>query len=163
MEELAERFFEHGKLCVCVKDPEGHVLYQNGACRSLCGDVTSARCEKGCMLRYRFNTDAPTRDEGTQCYANQQIEGEQYDILFINDRECLTTLLYPLRDRHSADMQHLSSYELTKREHEIMGLVNQGFSNAEIAEQLFISKGTLKKHLNNTYKKVPLSAFAAKR
>ncbi len=159
MKVIAERFFDSGKLSVCVKDREGRVLYQNKACLGVCGDSSATVCEKNCMCCYTPNPPVPEREEGTQYYPNEQIEGKFYDILFINDGAHLTTLLYPLEDRHEADMQHVSQHELTKREQEIIRLVIQGCRNGEIAEKLFISKATLKKHMNNIHKKLPASVF----
>lgn len=43
---------------------------------------------------------------------------------------------------------------LTAREAEILELVAAGLSNAEIAERLWISPGTVKKHLENIYAKL---------
>jgi DNA-binding CsgD family transcriptional regulator len=43
---------------------------------------------------------------------------------------------------------------LTKREREILELVADGKSNAEIAEQLWVSLGTVRKHLDNVYAKL---------
>lgn len=43
---------------------------------------------------------------------------------------------------------------LTKREAQVMALVQQGLSNKEIAEQLFISLNTLKVHIRNLYGKM---------
>lgn len=43
---------------------------------------------------------------------------------------------------------------LTKRETQVMELVQQGLSNKEIAEQLFISLNTLKVHIRNLYGKM---------
>ena len=43
---------------------------------------------------------------------------------------------------------------LTEREHEILELVGAGLTNAEIAERLWISPGTVKKHLDNIYAKL---------
>ena len=43
---------------------------------------------------------------------------------------------------------------LTKRETEVMALVQKGLSNKDIAEQLFISLNTLKVHIRNLYGKM---------
>ena len=45
-------------------------------------------------------------------------------------------------------------YHLTLREIELLKLLSNGMSNGEIAEQLFISIVTVKKHLSNIYKKL---------
>jgi DNA-binding NarL/FixJ family response regulator len=43
---------------------------------------------------------------------------------------------------------------LTTREAEILELVGAGLTNAAIAERLWISPGTVKKHLDNIYAKL---------
>lgn len=48
---------------------------------------------------------------------------------------------------------YISRYGLTEREAEIMYLILTGFNNAEICEQLIISPNTLKKHMQNIYRK----------
>jgi DNA-binding NarL/FixJ family response regulator len=44
--------------------------------------------------------------------------------------------------------------QLTKREMEILQLVAKGFTNKQVADRLFISMETVKKHLVNIYKKL---------
>ncbi len=148
-------------MLVCVKDRDKHVLYQNKACHELCGDMESesGACEKHCMPCYVSNEVAPDREEGTQYCPNEQIEGKFYDILFVNDGDNLTTFLYPLNGRQEADLRHVEQYNLTKREQEIIKLVIEGNTNAEMAKKLFVSKATVKKHLNNIYKKIPENIF----
>lgn len=41
----------------------------------------------------------------------------------------------------------------TKRESEIVSYIFKGYRNAEIAESLFISEGTVKNHLRNIFEK----------
>jgi DNA-binding CsgD family transcriptional regulator len=48
----------------------------------------------------------------------------------------------------------LSAYKITDREREIIQMVIQGKSNADIARELFISLATVKTHLHNIYQKV---------
>jgi DNA-binding CsgD family transcriptional regulator len=50
---------------------------------------------------------------------------------------------------------------LTLREREIVYLVGQGWTNAEIAAELWITPGTVKKHLENVYQKLGVSGRAA--
>ncbi|MBD5452060.1 MAG: response regulator transcription factor [Lachnospiraceae bacterium] len=49
--------------------------------------------------------------------------------------------------------EKLKAYGLTKRELEIAGMIAEGKSNGEIAEQLYISKTTVKKHASNIFEK----------
>lgn len=51
----------------------------------------------------------------------------------------------------------LKTYGLTKRELEIAGLIAEGKSNAEIAEKLYISETTVKKHVSNIFEKMGIS------
>jgi two-component system, NarL family, nitrate/nitrite response regulator NarL len=46
---------------------------------------------------------------------------------------------------------------LTQREQQVMFLVADGLSNKEIAKRLDVSEGTVKIHLHNIYKKLPVS------
>jgi len=43
---------------------------------------------------------------------------------------------------------------LTKREKEVLALLAKGFTRNEIANKLFVSPETIKKHLQNIYKKL---------
>jgi LuxR family maltose regulon positive regulatory protein len=47
---------------------------------------------------------------------------------------------------------------LSDRELEVLTLINQGYSNAEIAQQLFIAIGTVKRHINNIYGKLDVKS-----
>jgi DNA-binding CsgD family transcriptional regulator len=58
------------------------------------------------------------------------------------------------RRRTRALPPHGSAEPLTAREGEILELVAEGRRNAEIAELLWISPGTVRKHLDNAYEKL---------
>jgi NarL family two-component system response regulator LiaR len=51
----------------------------------------------------------------------------------------------------------LSDAPLTEREAEILGLVSQGFTNQEIADQLFVSERTVRTHVSNILSKLHLA------
>ncbi|NLL78354.1 MAG: helix-turn-helix transcriptional regulator [Clostridiales bacterium] len=53
--------------------------------------------------------------------------------------------------------QKLTSIGLTKREIEVTFWVKKGLSNKEIAEKLFISDTTVKKHISNIFDKLELT------
>jgi len=50
--------------------------------------------------------------------------------------------------------------ELTPREHEVLRLMAEGRSNAGIARQLWVSEGTVHKHVQSILRKLPLSETA---
>jgi LuxR family maltose regulon positive regulatory protein len=50
-------------------------------------------------------------------------------------------------------MQSLSE-PLSERELEVLRLIVAGFTNREIAEQLIVSLGTIKTHINHIYQKL---------
>ncbi len=64
--------------------------------------------------------------------------------------ELLQNLVSSLR---SKSQQHEKQNVLSERETEILILICQGFSNQEIADQLFISKRTVDKHRSNILEK----------
>jgi DNA-binding NarL/FixJ family response regulator len=49
-----------------------------------------------------------------------------------------------------------SDVELSPREREVLDLVRQGATNKEIADQLFISVGTVKNHIHHILEKLHL-------
>lgn len=53
-----------------------------------------------------------------------------------------------------ADMQKSGTEALTDREAEILGLIAEGLKNQEIADRLFISVATVKRHIANVYAKM---------
>lgn len=46
---------------------------------------------------------------------------------------------------------------ISKREHEVLGLMAQGLSNQEIADKLFVSLNTIKTHSSNLFIKLEVS------
>ena len=51
----------------------------------------------------------------------------------------------------------VSEYKLTKRETEILRCLRRGMNNDEIASELYLSEETVRKHVHNLMRKLPLS------
>ena len=91
---------------------------------------------------------------------------ENYRRLFLDEAEAIAPLLPAVRDDAPdfvdallADLGQGEAAQpllepLSERELEVLRLVANGRSNREIAEQLFVTVGTIKKHLNNVYGKL---------
>jgi LuxR family maltose regulon positive regulatory protein len=91
---------------------------------------------------------------------------ENYRRLFLNEGEPVATLLPAVRETAPAFVDALLAdfgrdgavqplaELLSERELEVLRLVADGRSNREIADQLFVTVGTVKKHLNNVYGKL---------
>jgi len=52
----------------------------------------------------------------------------------------------------------LNRLNLTNREYQVLKLIVQGYSNAEIADQLFLSLSTIKTHVSNLYAKMDVKS-----
>jgi DNA-directed RNA polymerase beta' subunit len=132
------------------------VEFQNQACIEVCGDQKGKRCDKGCMHRYSAGpVEGRIFDNAFKIFRNVEVDSFTVDAIMINDGEKLTTLLYDRTKVVKKQLDYLAQYKLSKAESKIMELYLKGYSNHEIANKLFISKGTLRSHLNSIYKKIP--------
>jgi DNA-binding NarL/FixJ family response regulator len=51
-----------------------------------------------------------------------------------------------------------TDFNLTERERDILKLITQGFSNADIAERLYLSEGTIRNYTKSLFRKLGVSA-----
>lgn len=142
-----------GELAICHKNEAGQVLFQNEACRLVCGNQCGNVCVDNCMSLYKAVN--PQAREGTHQFRSTEIAGKNYDILMINTGEVITTILFELTGKKKRDLEFISQFNLTVRESEIVNLILDGKTNKEISSALFISLKTVKTHINNILKKVP--------
>jgi DNA-binding CsgD family transcriptional regulator len=54
-----------------------------------------------------------------------------------------------------------TAHRLTRREREVLALVAEGMTNAEIGVRLWISAGTVRRHLENAYAKLEVHTRTA--
>lgn len=52
----------------------------------------------------------------------------------------------------------IKEFNITKREHEIIQLVQDGYTNKDISHQLFLSEKTVANHIYNIYKKLNIKS-----
>lgn len=64
------------------------------------------------------------------------------------------TLQLLRRSDSSSEQQEKNDFNLTKREIEILGFLKQGYDYNKTADTLFISPFTVRKHIENIYKKL---------
>lgn len=144
---------ENQQIGTCIKAINKEVLFQNEKCIESCGEMKGKICDKGCMADYLFTP-------GMSLLKNSQVDNTQLDAVVINDGKTLTTFLYPY-PTNEIELKNVEEelvlYGLSKSEVCIFLLVIKGKKNRDILAQLFISKSTLKTHLNNIYKKLPES------
>jgi DNA-binding NarL/FixJ family response regulator len=78
-----------------------------------------------------------------------------------------STLLQTVRQQWKPEMQAvpddktpMSAYELTAREMEILGMIVDGLTYTQIADRIFISPSTVRKHIENIYAKLHVNSKA---
>lgn len=140
---------------ICIKSQDAVVEFQNQKCFDLCGDQLNKKCEKGCMLRYAKSKADAAFDHSYKIIKNIESDGVLVDAIMINDGQNLTTLLLEKNLAVEEQMIQISKFKLSTSEMNVMEKYLLGISNHEISKQLFISKATLRTHLNNIYKKIP--------
>lgn len=59
----------------------------------------------------------------------------------------------PLQD-FTPDQKKLEQFNISKRELEVLELINKGMSNQQIAAALFVSENTIKKHVSSLFLKL---------
>lgn len=151
---------------ICLKKEDGTVYYQNKRCQKLCGNQTNNICDQGCMKTYNstvkqnvFNTGFHILKHINLNFENRENDHNDHivDGIMINSGSNLTTVLFDKTNWIETHLRYLQNYSLTPSELLIMKKFFTGYKNSEIAKQLFISKSTLRTHLNNIYKKLPVN------
>ncbi|MBP9087148.1 MAG: helix-turn-helix transcriptional regulator [Kofleriaceae bacterium] len=109
------------------------------------------------MLRFPEAAQGSAPTLGFHVAANLSAGEQVFDALIIDDGDTLTTLLLPKATFVSKMRALFEGHGLSPAELAVINLVLQGHANREIAQRLFVSRQTLKTHLNNINKKVPIS------
>lgn len=145
---------ESNDLVVCVKDNNLVVVQQNEACLKLCGDRLNSECSIGCMELYKSDTSNQWAEWGSRIYRHSFLHGHYFDATVICTSTKIITILQSLQDKYKQAVEYYRSFDLSKRELQIMEMVIKGLPNNIISEELYISVSTLRTHLKNIYTKV---------
>ncbi len=63
-------------------------------------------------------------------------------------------VIVPLPDDFTINEKELKNLNLTNREYEVLQLLTKGYSNSDIAENLYLSLSTVKTHVSNLFSKM---------
>ena len=140
---------------LCLMKNGNRVFFQNAVCKKRCGTFTGKSCPLSCVLSCEKSLGRPLENDGIQFFSNNKVGNQFFDVLVFNSLPYRMVLLYPLQQKYDAWLKRFKDKKLSRREMEIANYCIQGFTNSKIMEKIFISKATLKTHLNNIYKKMP--------
>ena len=140
---------------------DGKVVDRNEASYVLCGDDVTCEGSELCRSLYKSYVECLPINSGVTVHKNIELKpNHPVDMVFIAEENSVQTIIVgrsSLEESEVVKKKFLTNYGLTKSEIKIMLEVFSGKRNQDIANMLFISKATLKTHLNNIYKKLPES------
>ena len=88
------------------------------------------------------------RQRARQKLNQMELDIQKY-ILKIKDLDSIEKLEYEITSKEFS-----IKYELTERETEVLHLISEGMSNADIGKKIFVSTNTVKYHIKNIYLKL---------
>jgi DNA-binding NarL/FixJ family response regulator len=98
------------------------------------------------------------RDDGFNLSAAASVRAEAYVPKTVSAAKMIETVRACLKGEPSASINgEVASPALTQRELEIVSLAARGYTNAQIAQRLWVTRWTVKYHLANAYKKLGVS------
>ena len=105
------------------------------------------------MVMYLYDYDKPTaaigflRKDGEGHFTNRDMWILAYVKKIVENLYLLNCFVKPMQLSH-----------ITEREEELLHYVCKGYKNADIARKLFVSENTVKKHLQNLYRKLQVTS-----
>lgn len=143
------------KLGTCLRNSQGIVDQQNDVVIEYCGSRKGEVCENTCAQKLREKYTPAEIEKGQLFHLGtcrfSQGTGE---LVLVKADGGWKTYFQTSKISVSEIEKLVSEGILSSRESEIAKLIMAGFSNSEVAAQLFISKPTVRTHLNNIYKKI---------
>ncbi|MEX0284017.1 MAG: LuxR C-terminal-related transcriptional regulator [Paracoccaceae bacterium] len=124
-------------------------------------DRVLQQCAREGYIRFLID-EGPAVAAFLHAYSSNRLQGETAlrDPLFVDWLQELVSLLPPQKEPHAAGVNAtaLPLDPLTPKEMEILRLLDKGYSNAAISEQLCVSNSTVRTHLRNINSKLATSS-----
>ena len=153
-------------LGICSTDANKLVLFQNNICKEICGNQTSEVCNICTNFTYNNKQNYSISFLPKLHFCKRQtFPNGTCDVYKLSEKNYKElTILIPVSKFLNKYLHLLKNKKFTPREIEVAILILDHKSNAEIQDELFISKSTLKTHLNHMYLKLPdLKSFRLKK
>lgn len=161
---------ERSKPDVAVLD----VRLEDGNGIEVCRDIRSAHPEVACLILTSFADDHALVDAsfaGAAGYVLKQIRGN--DLIesirkVANGAKLLDSATVRMAMSRLKNSDEGAVDTLTPQEHKIFDLIGEGYSNRQIADELFLAEKTVKNYVSNLLSKLGMSrrteaaAFAAR-
>ena len=151
---------------VVVLDHNFSTLYYNDIAKKYCPDLEDP---KGNAPLDKVKDLILSKMNSKAGLSNLDIELHHEDLTFkVNvfslpasrdrNEQQFTIYTYPRSSQKEGPLKKVClEFGLSKRETEIIDLISKGYSNGDIASQLFLSINTVKSHLNNIFNKLGVS------
>jgi len=86
-----------------------------------------------------------------------RINGNEYKLMIKKNKIGYDVLIYDFTSVIANIIKEIKEkYQLSDREYDVLVCITDGLDTSEIAEKLFVSTATAKKHLNNLYRKLDI-------
>lgn len=161
---LLEAYADKSHLGLIILNQAFRVLYHNSSAREITADILSNENEKTIdffVKKYLLNQETANLGFIKTLFSPSYQRYQIHLVPDINPKSKFLkepVFLVHLKPENSGILlKPTVDYDfpnLTSREMEICHLVEKGYTNLEIAEQLFISINTVKRHIQNIYKKL---------
>ncbi len=157
---------------IAYDDEDAKMFLENGAPDAVILDINLESEMNGIELAQLINTQYPVPFIFLTSYADREtiekakkVKPWGYIVKPFNENTLLATLeiaIYNFAQTHNQDLpapllekinRHLLS-PVSEREFEVLQLIYNGKTNQQIAEELFVSVNTVKKHINSAYLKL---------
>jgi DNA-binding CsgD family transcriptional regulator len=132
------------------------VIAQNDSCRKVCGNMAGKICSKGCMQQLNEMPPESLKANSFITLKNVLPDEGVINALMLNNNGFVTTLVFDITKNVDEQLLAIEPYGLTYTEGQIVRMMLEGATNAEIVKKFRIARSTLKSHINNIYRKLPV-------